>query len=85
MTQTIDFKEDDIVFLIDINSNKILKDKQFIIRKIEFENTGSFHDGFEETYYADLEDIQTRIVERKLIIYKHFGYGFNYVYIKKIK
>jgi hypothetical protein len=77
MSQQIGFKENDIVFMIDKNKNCILTDKKFIIRNIEVENG----DGFEETYYAYLEDIDTEIVERKMIIYKHFGYNWNYVYI----
>jgi len=81
----IDFKENDIVFMIDKNNNTILTDKKYIIRKIEFENGGNDDDGFEETYYADLEDIKTSIIERKMIVYKHFGYNLNYVYISKTK
>jgi hypothetical protein len=81
----IEFKENDIVFMINKNNNTVLNDKKYIIRKIEFENSGDFHDGFEETYYALLEDIKTSIIERKMIIYKHFGYNLNYVYISKTK
>jgi hypothetical protein len=79
----VEFKEGDIVYMIDRNNNKVLTDKKYIIRKIEFENTGNFEDLFEETYYAILEDINTKLFERKLIIYKHFRYNFNYVYISK--
>lgn len=79
MSSKIEFKKNDIVFLIDKNKNSILTDKKFIIRSIEVENG----DGFEETYYAYLEDIDSGVTERKMIIYKHFGYNLNYVYISK--
>lgn len=79
MSSKIGFKVNDIVFMIDKNKNSILTDNKFIIRSIEVENG----DDFEETYYAYLEDIDTKIIERKLIIYKHFGYNWNYVYISK--
>ena len=63
MSSKIGFKVNDIVFMIDKNKNSILTDNKFIIRSIEVENG----DDFEETYYAYLEDIDTKIIERKLI------------------
>jgi hypothetical protein len=84
MAKQIEFKENDIVYMVDKKNNKILTDKKYNIRKIEFENGGNFDDLFEETYFAYLEDIDSGTIEKKIIIYKHFRYNLNYVYISKV-
>ena len=82
MSSTIQFKEDDIVYLIE--NNQILADKRYIIRKIEVENGDKSNDTYEVTYFADLEDIDTKEIQKKIIAYKNYLYNWNYVYIIKI-
>ena len=82
MSSTIQFKEDDIVYLIE--NNQILADKRYIIRKIEVENGDKLNDTYEVTYFADLEDIDTKEIQKKIIAYKNYLYNWNYLYIIKI-
>ena len=82
MSSTIQFKEDDIVYLIE--NNKILIDKKYIIRKIEVENGDKLNDTYEATYFAYLEDIDTKEIQKKIIAYKNYLYNWNYLYIIKI-
>jgi hypothetical protein len=82
MSSTIQFKEDDIVYLIE--NHQILADKRYIIRKIEVENGDKLNDTYEVTYFADLEDIDTKEIQKKIIAYKNYLYNWNYLYIIKI-
>jgi hypothetical protein len=83
MSKSIDFKVGDVVFIIDMIKNSIITNKKYIIRNIEFENGDNWNDALEETYYGYLEDIDTKDVKKMMIVYKHFGYNWNYVFISK--
>ena len=58
----LDFTEQDKVYLI-IN-NKLCKEKSYIVHKLEYEEGGTFYDGFEVKIYAYLEDDKTNIIEK---------------------
>ena len=55
-------KEEDYVYLkID---NKLCKEISYKVHKIEFEEGGTFYDGFEVKLYAYLENEKTNIVKK---------------------
>jgi hypothetical protein len=58
----LDFTEEDYVYLI--IDNKLNKEKSYKVRKIEYEEGGTFYDGYEVKIYAYLEDEKTNIVEK---------------------
>jgi len=60
--EQLDFKEEDSVYLI--IGNKINKEKSYIVQKLEYEEGGTFYDGFEVKINAYLEDNNTKIVEK---------------------
>jgi hypothetical protein len=58
----LDFKEGDFVYrLPDLKRNK---EKKYKVHKIEYEEGGSYYDGFEVKFFAYLEDPETQLVER---------------------
>jgi len=58
----LDFKEEDSVFLL--IDNKINKEKSYKVIKMEYEEGGSFYDGFELKIFAYLEDEKLNIIEK---------------------
>jgi len=58
----LDFTEHDKVYLI--IDNKLCKEKSYKVHKLEYEEGGTFYDGFEVKIYAYLEDDKTNIVEK---------------------
>ena len=58
----LDFTEEDYVYLI--IDNKLNKEKSYKVHKIEYEEGGTFYDGYEVKIYAYLEDEKTNIVEK---------------------
>ena len=61
------FKKDDIVYLI--KDNEPDKNNSYIIHHIEIIKGGNWHDGYDETHYAYLENIKTKLFEKKMIVY----------------
>lgn len=57
-----DFREGDLIYLV--KNNKIQKDKVFKVYQFDFEEGGTFHDGYEITIYAYIEDENTRAMEK---------------------
>ena len=53
----IDFKEEDYVYLI--IDNKLNKEKSYKVHKLEYEEGGTYYDGYEVKIYAYLEDDKT--------------------------
>ena len=60
--QHLDFKEDDSVYLI--IDNKLNKEKSYKVNKLEYEEGGTYYDGFEVKIYAYLEEENTTKVEK---------------------
>ena len=58
----LDFIEDDYVYLI--IDNKLNKENLYKVHKIEYEEGGTFYDGYEVKIYAYLEDEKTKLVEK---------------------
>ena len=61
------FKKGDIIHLI--QDNKIDKNNSYIILLIEIVEGGNWHDGFDKTHYAYIENINTNLCEKKMIMY----------------
>ena len=61
------FKKGDIIHLI--IDNEIDKNNSYIIHLIEIIKGGNWHDGYDETYYAYLENTKTNLGEKKMIMY----------------
>lgn len=68
MSKHYDFSEKDIVYLMN-DANIILKDKKYLVHKIEIIKGGDFHDGWHEEHFAYLEDIDSQLIEKKLIAF----------------
>lgn len=58
----LDFTEDDNVYLI--IDNKLNKENLYKVHKLEYEEGGTFYDGYEVKIYAYLEDEKTNIVKK---------------------
>jgi hypothetical protein len=61
-----DFKKDDIIYLI--KDNEPDKNNSYIIHHIEIIKGGNWHDGYDETHYAYLENTKTKLFKKM----KHF-------------
>ena len=61
------FKVGDFVY--EIKNNIIQKEKLFKVHEFEICEGGNFHDGYEESHYAYLEDMETHLVEKKLLAF----------------
>lgn len=58
----LDFTEEDYIYLI--IDNKLHKEKSYKVHKLEYEEGGTFYDGYEVKIYAYLEDEKTMLVEK---------------------
>lgn len=76
-----DFKKDDLVYLI--KDNIIDKSISYIIKDIEIETGGNWHDGFSEIHYAYLKNTTTNIIEKKLITYTSMMNNVKLCYVIK--
>jgi GABA(A) receptor-associated protein len=76
------FEKDDIIYLI--KDGKPDKNDSYIIHLIEIIKGGNWHDGFEETHYAYLENTKTKLCERKMIVYLNIMCQIQNVYAIKI-
>ena len=61
------FKKDDIIYLI--KDNEPDKNNSYIIHHIEIIKGGNWHDGYDDTQYAYLENTETNLCEKKIIMY----------------
>ena len=77
-----DLKKDDLVYLI--KDNIIDKSISYIIKEIEIETRGNWHDGFSETHYAYLKNTTTNIIEKKLIAYTSMMNNVQLLYVIKL-
>jgi hypothetical protein len=82
MSKHYDFSEKDIVYLMK-DDNIILKDKKYLVHKIEIIEGGNFLDGWTEEHSAYLEDIDTQIIERKNIAFINQMCGIKNIYAIK--
>ena len=62
-----DFKKGDIIHLI--KDNDIDKNNSYIIHHVEIIKGGNWHDGYDETHYAYIENTKTNLCEEKMIVY----------------
>jgi GABA(A) receptor-associated protein len=76
------FKKDDIIHLI--KDNKPDKNNSYIIHYIEIIKGGNWHDGYDETYYAYLENTKTNLFEKKMILYLNLMCQIQNFYAIKI-
>jgi len=51
------------------NANNENIEKKYKLHKIEKIKAGNWHDGYGELYFGYLEDLETQITEKKLIVY----------------
>lgn len=77
-----DFKKGDIIYLI--KDAKSDKNDSYIIHQVEIIKGGNWHDGYDETYYAYLENTKTNLCERKMIVYLNMMCQIQNVYAIKI-
>ena len=77
-----DFKKGDIIHLI--KDNKIDKNNSYIIHHIEIINGGNWHDGYDETHYAYLENNKTNLGEKKMIVYLNMMCQIQDIFAVKI-
>ena len=77
-----DLKKDDLVYLI--KDNIIDKSISYIIKDIEIETGGNWHDVFSETHYAYLKNTTTNIIEKKLITYTSMMNNVQLLYVIKL-
>ena len=76
------FEKGDIVYLL--KDNKIDKNDTYIIHLIEIIKGGNFHDGYEVTHYAYLENTKTNLCEKKMIVYLNIMCQIQNVYAIKV-
>jgi GABA(A) receptor-associated protein len=77
-----DFKKDDIIHLI--KDNKIDKNNSYIIHHVEIIKGGNWHDGYDETHYAYLENNKTNLYEKKMIVYLNMMCQIQHIFAIKI-
>jgi GABA(A) receptor-associated protein len=77
-----DFKKGDIVHLIKNNATD--KNDSYIIHYIEIIKGGNWHDGYDETHYAYLENTKTNLSEIKMIVYLNMMCQIQNIYAVKI-
>jgi len=77
-----DFKKDDIIHLI--KDDEPDKNNSYIIHNIEIIKGGNWHDGYDETHYAYLENIKTNLCERKIIVYLNMMCQIQLIFAVKI-
>jgi GABA(A) receptor-associated protein len=77
-----DFKKDDIIYLI--KDNEPDKNNSYIIHNIEIIKGGNWHDGYDESHYAHLENTKTNLCERKMIVYLNMMCQIKNFYAVKI-
>ena len=63
----IDFKEEDNVYLI--IDNKLNKKKSYKVHKIEYEEGGSFYDGYKVKINAYLQHENTDIIQKYMVAF----------------
>lgn len=76
------FEKGDVIYLL--KDNKPDKNDTYIIHKIEIIKGGNWHDGFDETHYAYLENIKSKLCERKVIAYINNMCQYNLLYAIKV-
>lgn len=73
----IGFKEGDIVY-------QVKNPKKYLVRKMaEIEESGSFHDGYEEKHYAYLEDLETQLTEKHQVAFFNLMCQIKNIYFVK--
>ena len=77
-----DFKKGDIINLI--QDNKLDKNNSYIIHNIEIVKGGNWHDGYDETHYAYIENINTKLGEKKMIVYLNMMCGIKMFFAVKV-
>jgi len=77
-----DFKKDDTIYLI--KDNEPDKNNSYIIHLIEIIKGGNWHDGYDETHYAYLENIKTNLSEKKMIVYLNMMCQIKNIFAVKI-
>lgn len=77
-----DFKKGDSIHLI--KDNKLDKTNIYIIQLIEIIKGGNWHDGYDETHYAYLENTKTKLCERKVIMYLNIMCQNQHIFAVKI-
>jgi len=75
------FEKGDIVY--QIIDGVVQKEKRFKIHQLEVEEGGNFHDGFEETHNAYLEDMDTQFVEKCKVAFINLMCQIKYIYFVK--
>jgi GABA(A) receptor-associated protein len=77
-----DFSKGDIIHLI--KDNKPDKNNSYIIHQVEIIKGGNWHDGYDETHYAYIENTKSNLSERKIIVYLNMMCQIQNVYAVKI-
>lgn len=77
-----DFKKGDIINLI--QDNKLDKNNSYIIHNIEIVKGGNWHDGYDETHYVYIENINTKLGEKKMIVYLNMMCGIKMFFAVKV-
>ena len=77
-----DFKKGDIINLI--QDNKLDKNNSYIIHHVEIIKGGYWHDGYDETHYAYIENTKSNLCDRKMIVYLNMMCQIQNVFAVKI-
>ena len=75
------FKEGDLVY--HIKNNIIQTNQLFKVHAFEIKEGGNFHDGYEETHYAYMEDMETHLVEKREFAFINLMCQKKYIYFVK--
>ena len=79
----LDFKDGDFVYII--NNNQPKKNKTYKVLKLDYEEGGSFHDGYEIHLTAILEDTKTRKLDKYTVAFFNVMCQTQEVYFVNIK
>lgn len=77
-----DFKKGDIINLI--QDNKLDKNNSYIIHQVEIIKGGNWHDGYDETHYAYIENTKSNLCDRKMIVYLNMMCQIQNIFAEKI-
>jgi hypothetical protein len=79
----LDFKEGDFVYII--NNNKVQKNKTYKVFKLDYEEGGSFHDGYEIHLTAILEDTETQELDKYKVAFFNVMCQIQQFYFVNVK
>ena len=78
----LDFKEGDFVYII--KNNQIQKNNKYKVLKLDYEEGGSFHHGYEVQLTAILENTETQELDKYTVAFFNLMYKIQDFYFVNV-